>query len=218
MTQLKICGLTDPEDMAMCVELGVDAVGINFWAKSRRGVNLDEARRVLDGGHGPAKVGVFVHHSPEAIRDAFETLQLDFVQVHDERSPHEVASWGLPWVWVIRGTPDLATLSIPNPAPAWVLLDAMVAGFGGQGVTTDWAWARRAATHISGSVWLAGGVRPENAASAIDAVVPDGLDVASGAEGPDPRRKDRGRVVALLDACRAVRDPSIAPEKFGSNR
>lgn len=80
-------------------------------------------------------------------------------------------------------------------------------GYGGAGQTTDWSWARAAVQRLSPAapVWLAGGITPDNAAAAISAVAPAGLDVASGAEAADARRgeKDRARIAALLAACRA---------------
>jgi len=75
----------------------------------------------------------------------------------------------------------------------------------GAGLTTDWTWARAAVPRFSVPVWLAGGITPVNAAAALAAVDPAGLDVASGAELPGASRgeKDRAKIVALLAACRA---------------
>ncbi len=215
---LKVCGLTRPEDYATCVALGVDAIGLNLWARSRRGLTLEAARAVVapggQGGHRPVRVGVFVDADAGFMREAFHALSLDLVQPHDDGDPLVYALLGLPWVWVIRGTPELDSLRVPEPAPAWVLLDALVPGFGGAGRRTDWTWAARAVERLSPlPVWLAGGIRPENAAEAIDAVCPAGLDVASGAElrGATHGEKDPSRIRALLRACRGERDPGQAP-------
>lgn len=206
--RLKICGVTRPEDVAACVELGVDAIGINLWAGSRRGLTLAEATalvRELPARGGPERVGVFVNPEPDYVLRAHAALGLDLVQIVSD-DPHAAAlRLALPQLWVVRGTP--AQIELPTPAPARVLLDAAVPGYGGAGQTTDWDWARGAVRRMSASVpvWLAGGITPENAAAALAAVGPAGLDVASGAELAGARRgeKDRARVAALLAACRA---------------
>lgn len=206
--RLKICGVTRPEDVAACVELGVDAIGINLWAGSRRGLTLAEATalvRELPARGGPERVGVFVNPEPDDVLRAHAALGLDLVQIVSD-DPHAAAlRLALPQLWVVRGTP--AQIELPTPAPARVLLDAAVPGYGGAGQTTDWDWARGAVRRMSASVpvWLAGGITPENAAAALAAVGPAGLDVASGAELAGARRgeKDRARVAALLAACRA---------------
>jgi phosphoribosylanthranilate isomerase len=208
VTRLKICGITRAEDLETCHRLGVDAVGINLWSGSRRGLSVTKARAMLDAAPpgGPQRVGVFVEPELAEVREALDALQLDAIQLHDDRDPRPFAQLGVPWVWVIRGTPGLSALEVPQPAPAWILLDALVAGFGGQGKQHDWDWAARAVRHFGEcEVWLAGGITVDNAAEAIAAVDPAGLDVASGAEidGASAGQKDPRRIEALLRACRA---------------
>lgn len=207
--KLKICGVTRPADLDACVELGVDSVGLNLWSGSRRGLSLAEAaallRDAMPSRGGPERVGVFVNPSADALHRAFETLELDLVQVivDDPDAPPPT----LPFTWVIRGTPPLESLRLPSPAPARVLLDAVAPGYGGAGLMTDWLWARAAVPRFSAPVWLAGGITPENAAAALAEVAPIGLDVASGAElaGASRGEKDRVKIAALLAACRALR-------------
>lgn len=203
---LKICGITRREDLAMCSELGVEAVGLNFWSGSRRGLTESQALELVDGvAKGPLRVGVFVDDPPAEVVLRVRRLELDLVQPHGDAPIEPYAALGVPYVWVVRGTPELETLRVPEPAPAWVLLDAMVEGYGGEGRLTDWEWAARAVRWLSPlPVWLAGGVRPENAAAALQRVGPAGLDVASGAEveGASRGEKDREKVAALLAAIR----------------
>jgi phosphoribosylanthranilate isomerase len=212
-TQLKICGIVRAEDLQACIELGVDAVGINLWAGSRRGVELGHAAAMLadlglDGGARPERspriVGVFVDPDPDALVRACETLVLDAVQLHGERSIAAYPRITTPWIRVVRGTPHFEIGE--GVAPAWTLLDAAVPGYGGAGVRADWTWAtgvvQRLAPH---PVWLAGGLAPDNAAQAIARVAPAGIDVASGAElgGSAPVGwKSRERIAALVSICR----------------
>ncbi|MCR9161986.1 MAG: phosphoribosylanthranilate isomerase [Nannocystaceae bacterium] len=206
MAGLKVCGITRREDLEVCDALGVDAVGINFWSGSKRGVSVEHAQTLLEGSAGGQRVGVFVDHRPSDVLAIARTLRLDAVQPHGDADPEPFAALGLPWVWVVRGTPDLATLRVPTPAPAWILLDAAVPGFGGAGAKTDWTWAARAVAVLAPHpVWLAGGITPDNAAAALAQVRPAGLDVASGTEPPGATggEKDAARIRALLAAAHA---------------
>lgn len=206
--RLKICGITRPQDLDACERLGVDAVGINLWSGSKRGLCLADARALLHGrARSCMRVGVFVDATPEQVARATETLALDAIQLHGD-APHEpFAALGIPWIAVVRGTVDLDRLAMPSPLPQWVLLDAHVPGFGGAGTRTDWTWAAAAVRRLAPvPVWLAGGIDPDNAAAAVAAVSPAGLDVATGAERPGAARgeKDVDRIAKLVEVCRAV--------------
>jgi phosphoribosylanthranilate isomerase len=211
--RLKICGITRVEDLQACTDLGVDAVGINLWSGSKRGLSLPAAARLLEsaGPGGPARIGVFVDPLVEALREAVRTLNLEAVQLHGDAPLGRYAGLGIPYVWVLRGARPLDQLKVPQPLPAWVLLDAQTPEYGGAGHRTDWNWARAAVRHFAPlPVWLAGGITPDNAAQAIGTVGPAGLDVASGAElSTDstavravPGAKDRARIAALVATCR----------------
>lgn len=210
---LKICGVVHPDDAAHCVALGVDAVGINFWSGSRRGVSLDEARVIraaLPRG-GPQVIGVFVDADPAWVAKVAQELDLDAVQPHGDRGPEPYAALGVPWIYVVRGPVDLDSLSVPEPLPQWVLLDALTHGYGGRGASLDPVWAADAVARLrarapSCPVWLAGGLRPDNADAAVAATGVAGIDVASGGEAPAVAgmrpRKDPGKIAALARVCR----------------
>lgn len=209
MPALKVCGVTRGADLQVCDRLGVDAVGINLWSGSKRGLTAEEASALLAGSRGALRVGVFVDHTPHEVAALARDLKLDAIQPHGNAPPERFAALGLPWAWVIRGTPELATLAVPQPAPAWVLLDAAVPGFGGAGAKTNWIWAAAAVVALAPlPVWLAGGITADNAADALAQVRPAGLDVASGSEAQGAARgeKDVARIEALLRAVRAVSD------------
>jgi phosphoribosylanthranilate isomerase len=72
---------------------------------------------------------------------------------------------------------------------------------GGTGATCDWAAARAVVEASPVPVWLAGGLDPGNALSAIRQVGPAGLDVSSGVEA-HPGAKDEHLVRDLIWAVR----------------
>jgi phosphoribosylanthranilate isomerase len=81
-----------------------------------------------------------------------------------------------------------------------VLLDTYnPAKYGGTGLTFDW----NIIGHIAKRIFLAGGITPENAATAVGLGV-YGIDVCSGVEA-EPGRKDHGKMKALFDSIRHLR-------------
>ncbi|MCA9700223.1 MAG: hypothetical protein KC431_22045, partial [Myxococcales bacterium] len=116
MVGLKICGVTRAEDLRRCIELGVDAIGLNLWPGSRRHLSLDAAETMLrsadvqiDSDESPTRVGVFVDAALAEVEAAVERLGLALIQPHGD-APVEpyaalAAGLGVGWIWVIRGTP-----------------------------------------------------------------------------------------------------------------
>jgi phosphoribosylanthranilate isomerase len=87
-----------------------------------------------------------------------------------------------------------------------IVLDARVAGgLGGSGVTLPWTQLSRSLDRIRGKcrIVLAGGLKPENVATAIGAIQPDIVDVSSGVESA-PGIKDHSRMRAFRDAVAGV--------------
>lgn len=213
MVALKVCGVTRAEDLLACAQLGVDAVGFNLWPKSKRFIDVHAAASMnADAGleqGGPLRVGVFVDLDLAAIAEAIATLRLDLIQPHGDGPLAPIAElaqcYDIGWIQVIRGTPPLARVHVPEPRPRWILLDAAVPGFGGAGQQTDWSWAAAAVAALAPTpVWLAGGINPRNIHAALREVRPAGIDVASGAEPSGAQRgeKQREAIAALVQACR----------------
>lgn len=194
----------------MCTHAGVDAIGLNLWPKSRRALSQEQARQLCAAWPtpGPLRIGVFVDPEIHELQTMVRDLHLDAVQLHGNQSIEAYANLGIPYIWVIRGTPPIDSLQMPSPSPQWVLLDSQVAGYGGMGETTDWSWAKQIVERWMQQakdcvpVWLAGGLHPENAAQAIAQVHPAGLDVASGSENANPRQKESSKVQALVEICK----------------
>ncbi|GAA5482450.1 phosphoribosylanthranilate isomerase [Haloferula sargassicola] len=196
---LKICGVTLPADADRLVELGVDALGANFWPKSKRYLDPAKAGFLADLAGRILRVGVFVNAGTDPPRELFEAGFIDAVQLHGdepESDLHTLAGHGIP---VIRS----ATLSNAQPpaVPAALLLDAHAPGvYGGTGRTIDWPAAADFIRQHSGlPVILAGGIVPGNAAEAVRLVRPCAIDIASGAESA-PGIKDFDKVRALQAA------------------
>lgn len=201
---LKICGVTTRDDAHQLVAMGVDALGANFWPKSKRYLAPDDATwlRELDGKI--LRVGVFVNETPELPLRLMREGYLDAVQLHGDETPEDAAVFRneeIPFIKAI-GVKTRADLTRATEfGAAAILLDAHAPGvYGGTGEVFDWEVAsdfRR--QHPLLPVILAGGIVPGNAGLAAMSVQPAALDIASGAE-ISPGIKDFEKVSAFLTA------------------
>lgn len=192
------------EDARRLIELGVPALGINFWPGSKRYLRPEDASFLKDLAGKILRIGVFVNAPPELPIRLFKEGLLDAIQLHGDEKPADAAPFvaaGIPFIKAI-GVKTLADLSL---APAFgaqaILLDAHAPGvYGGTGEAFDWKVANAfKAEHPELPILLAGGIIPENASLAATTVRPVALDVASGAE-ISPGVKDFDKVVRLLEA------------------
>ena len=203
MTEVKICGLTRMEDVALACDLGAAYVGFNFSALSKRRVAPQDGRRLSDAASpGIARVGVFVDESYETIGEVCEAARLDLVQLHRELRGEDLSRVSRPVIAVAHVGGSAAKLppdSLLSGCRA-LLFDTAVQGSpGGTGTSFDWALLEGCSVPVPSL--LGGGLTPENVAGAIRRVKPSGVDVASGVESA-PGVKDRDRMQAFFEAVR----------------
>jgi phosphoribosylanthranilate isomerase len=212
MFRIKICGITNERDALAAAEAGADAIGLNFFPRSRRFIEPETARQIsVAVPAGILKVGVFVNHAAAEISSIVARVGLDAVQLHGDEPPQIIAE--LPKnVRVLRahrcgsdGLQSLAQFLIASRAagrmPDAILVDADAGSdFGGTGQRADWDRVTREREALQKlPLLLAGGLTPENVAAAIAAVGPAGVDVASGVER-EPGIKDPKRVAEFIAA------------------
>ena len=201
-TRVKICGLTRESDVRAAAELGVDAVGLVFYPRSPRAVDIEQAQRLV-GCVSPfvTSVGLFVDADPAYVRAVLGKVPLDLLQFHGEEPPEHCSAFGRPWVKAIRmrhGV-DLVALAAHYRAAAGLLLDTYdPASAGGTGRCFDWD---RVPTGLTARIILAGGLDPDNVADAIRHVQPYAVDVSGGVES-DKGIKDRAKMASFLKGVR----------------
>ncbi|MBI1345157.1 N-(5'-phosphoribosyl)anthranilate isomerase [bacterium] len=214
----KICGLRDEVSARAVAEMLPQAIGLNFYPRSSRFIDDLQAQRVVaDLPDAICRVGVFVNASTAEIVARVHALGLHAVQFHGDESAADIREFHqlspqTAIIVVIRfGTeglqpelPRLSQLAAEQVPIAACLIDAQVSGsYGGTGAQVPWGQLRDELDRCSlPPVILAGGLNPENVATAIQQVRPWGVDVASGVES-SPGVKDPKKVAAFLAACRS---------------
>ena len=204
--RVKICGVTNWADAKLAVDLGADALGLNFYPLSPRAVSPAGAWQIIRRlPPMVAVVGVFVNWPAEVVHTLARALRLDAVQLHGDEPPEEARRLAEAFrvIKAFRVGPRFrpATVARYKAASAF-LLDGFHRGqYGGTGSTADWRLARQAKRY--GPVILAGGIRPENVGRAIAEVRPFAVDVASGVEAR-PGKKDPGALRALMREVQAA--------------
>ncbi|MBV6520860.1 MAG: N-(5'-phosphoribosyl)anthranilate isomerase [Gemmatimonadaceae bacterium] len=210
--EIKICGLTLPEDAALAADAGASYLGVVF-AESRRRVDAGRARHVLDAAtrESVRRVGVFGEANADEILRAADRARLDVLQLHAIanapgvdylRSRFDGAIWGVVRVRVER--------IVRSEYSAWEHADAVLVDaydpvrLGGTGLRFDWERAADSLSALRDSrpLVLAGGLTAGSVAAAIAALHPDVVDVSSGVESA-PGVKDHVRVA---DFVRAVQE------------
>jgi len=203
MVRIKICGITNLEDALLAAEMGADALGFIFYAKSPRKVEPEAARQII--AQLPpfvAAVGVFVDEAAAVVQELAASMGLDWVQLHGQESPDYCRSLGRKVIkgFRIQDEDSLVRLGDYRGAAQALLLDTYKKGqVGGTGEVFDWHLAREAKKY--GSIVLAGGLTAENVAQAIATARPAAVDAASGTEAA-PGKKDPEKLRAFYAAAR----------------
>lgn len=218
-TRIKVCGLTRAQDVRVCAQSGVDALGFVFYPPSKRFVSAEHAAELCAGL--PAfisTVALFVNPEPQAVKDVIHTLRPSLLQFHGDEDPGFCASFGVSYLKAFRvGGPGLDTAANVaktcqafSLAAGW-LFDSYTPAFGGSGQGFDHALLSEVVSaHALPSesspayeaprpMILSGGLNAQNARAALQALSPWAVDVSSGVE-ESPGVKSAQKIHAFVRA------------------
>lgn len=205
---VKICGLTQEAQAREVVRLGADALGINFWPKSKRYLPVAEAARWLpDLRNETTLVAVMVNPERELLERLTQEGLVHILQLHGDEPPAEVERLLSAGALVIKALQvrDAESLKvIGDYACETILLDAYNPGlYGGTGETFPWELATQAQEMFpEKKIILSGGLTPQNIREAVQQTRPVAVDVASGVESA-PGVKDLAMVQEFIEQARA---------------
>lgn len=202
-TRIKICGIKHRDDALKAVECGADAIGLIFVEKSPRYASLTDAR-VIAESMPPfvTVVGLFMNASAEKVREALKVVPINLLQFHGEETPEFCDQFGVPYIKVLRMRENVNVIAFAQEYPnaAGILLDTYHESGGGSGQTFDWSLIP---DDMPLPVILAGGLNPENVATAVEIVKPYAVDVSSGVES-EPAIKDHKKIEMFIKEVQRV--------------
>src|SRR4030095_2907109 len=159
--RIKVCGMTQAEQVDQLAELGVTFAGMIFYPKSPRYVfkhmTTTEIRKITQIN----KVGVFVNATIDEVLHMVDECRLHMVQLHGDESPkycEKIADY----VSVVK-----AFRMSENDSVDWMIrpymemcdmfmFDTMGAGYGGTGKKFDWSMLNN--VEVGKPFFLSGGI------------------------------------------------------------
>lgn len=230
-TLIKICGLTDVREVDYLKENNVDFAGmVLFYPKSKRNISVEQASGIIKviNGKKSTQVGTVAYddlgqavsvedkEAVDRIRTVavvvkptleqaleIEAAGFDYIQIHGEITEDILIGCKLPILKAFN-VDDLDNydyyLSFPN-----IVGFVFDAGEPGSGKTFDWDMLKTLKREPDKLYMLAGGINEENVVRAIEAVMPDGIDVSSGVEFTDKLGKDPEKINKLVHTIRKMR-------------
>ncbi len=190
-TRIKFCGFTREQDIDDAVAAGADAIGLVFFARSKRHVTPERAAQLR--ARVPAFVDVValtVNAAADEIERILDLVQPDLLQFHGDESPQACARYGRRYLRAFRvGAPGMDTPAallescVAHHAAAGWLFDSHSEGYGGSGRSFDWSCLNSVAhSENARPLVLSGGLHAERVFQALADVRPYAVDVSSGVE------------------------------------
>jgi|TARA_E500000178_G_scaffold309608_1_gene324099 phosphoribosylanthranilate isomerase len=207
--QVKICGITRPEDAYLASSLGADAIGLIFYSGSPRHVSIAMAKDVLSATGPYINVNaLFVNAAKSEVESVLSALPISMLQFHGDESAGFCEQFDRPYVKsiAVASHRDFSPVYTQYSGASAFLFDTAVKGaHGGTGIAFDWTIMplRAPKPRI-----LAGGLTADNIQKAIATACPDAVDVSSGVEA-SPGVKDAHKLEQfILRAKSAVKENS----------
>ena len=159
---IKVCGMTEADNIRDVEQLGVDMIGFIFYPKSPRCLCERPGYLPLYA----KRVGVFVNESKENILMYADRFRLNYIQLHGNESPDYCRTLHNNGLHLIKAfsislPKDLFDVSAYDGLCDYYLFDTKTPQFGGSGNQFDWNILHR----YNGSTpfLLSGGINPYSA-------------------------------------------------------
>lgn len=194
----KICGITNLEDAFDAIDAGVNALGFVFYSKSPRYIKPEDAKEIAQKLPPFVQlVGLFVNENPQKINESCQRAKMDMAQIiTDDESSEYFDALDVKYVKVIRAQSKEDILNNKNK---YILVDAFVTGFGGEGKRVALEWFEEI---DCSKIILAGGLTESNLEE-LKGFNFYGVDVSSGVE-LYKGKKDKKKMINFVKAANEI--------------
>ena len=161
--RIKVCGMTQPDQVDQLAEAGVNFAGFIFYAKSPRYVLRQMTTSQIRKENRLNKVGVFVNAGVEDVLQLVDECRLHMVQLHGDETPkycERVADYvSVVKAFRVSESDNLEWMIRPYmDACDMFMFDTMGAGYGGTGKKFDWSMLNE--VDVGKPFFLSGGIEP----------------------------------------------------------
>jgi len=194
----KICGITNLEDALDAIKAGVNALGFVFYPPSPRYITPEDARKIAESLPPFVQlVGLFVNENPHTINESCKTAKMDIAQIIiEDESKEYFEAISVKYVKVLRAQSKEDIQKYKNQ---YVLVDAFVPGFGGEGKRVALEWFEDIDCSF---MILAGGLNESNLKE-LKGFDFYGVDVSSGVE-LTKGKKDKNKMNNFVKAANEI--------------
>jgi phosphoribosylanthranilate isomerase len=212
------------DEVLMAIDAGVSAIGLVSPMPSGPGPISNE-RAAEIAAEVPPGIDAFLLTPLQEVDELVEqnrVVKARTLQLVDSLAPgaHADLRRAMPGVKLVQvihvtGPESVDEAAAVAPDVDAILLDSgnpklEVKELGGTGRRHDWALSRQIRERVDVPVWLAGGLNPENAGEAIEAVGPFALDVCSGLRTGEGYDLDPDRLERFMAAVNGATNASPA--------
>jgi phosphoribosylanthranilate isomerase len=161
--RVKVCGMTDMEQVSRLADIGVTFSGFIFYPKSPRYVLRHLTTAQVKKENRVNKVGVFVNSSEEEVLRMVDECRLHMVQLHGDENPRlceRIANYvSVVKAFRLSDNDNIEWMIHPYMESCdMFMFDTMGAGYGGTGKKFDWRILK--GSEIGKPFFLSGGIEP----------------------------------------------------------
>lgn len=216
-TLIKMCGLTQIQDVREALALQVDLIGLNFHPASPRALSFQRAQLLANTVHNhkgdpkrPSRVAaVFVDPPEDLVHDVIAHVKPDVLQFHGDEPPEYCRHFKRPFIKAFRlqtpGDAEAIDRYMGGHAVAYLIDAYSPDQHGGTGQRVRLDLLESGLSRPRG--FLAGGLTAKTVGPLVQKLRPYGVDVASGIE-TRPGLKNHLLMRRFVEAVHAARTPS----------
>jgi phosphoribosylanthranilate isomerase len=196
---IKICGITENKQAKEIANMGATHIGVIFYKKSPRFVNLQKIKEIKESLPESTKlVAVVVNPSIDEVERLINIA--DIIQFHGEETLEFIKNFPKEKVikaFRIKNEKDIEKIKPFIEEGYLILIDAFKEGeYGGTGKQVNPELAK-AISGLTDKLILSGGLSPDNITNLVEEIKPFGIDASSKLE-IEPGKKDLEKVKEFI--------------------